>query len=263
VSILLVDIGNTRAKCAVLRGTRLSAPHALPHRTGTAGVAALLRNVPRDIQRVVAVCVMGARYERALAAAVRARFGLRTKFIRSTRAAAGVRNGYRDTWRLGADRWVGVIAAHALARGRPALVVNIGTALTVDAVTGNGRHLGGAIVPGPNTMIESLLAGTHGIRRRAQGARAMRGRAQGARPGASRARALFAADTASALDAGAAFTAAAFIDRSLAESRRVLGGRPLLLLSGGAAPALRPYIKSPVRMVPDLVLRGLAVLAQG
>ncbi len=77
------------------------------------------------------------------------------------------------------------------------------------------------------------------------------------------ARALFAADTASALDAGAAFAAAAFIDRSLAESRRVLGGRPLLLLSGGAAPALQPYIKSPVRMVPDLVLRGLAVLARG
>jgi hypothetical protein len=36
-----------------------------------------------------------------------------------------------------------------------------------------------------------------------------------------------------------------------------------LLLSGGAAPALQPYIKNPVRMVPDLVLRGLAVLAQG
>ena len=253
MSILLVDIGNTRAKLALLRGARLSAPRALPHRAGAAGVATLVRTAPRDVERVVAVCVLGARYERALAAAVRARFGLRTEFIRSTRAAAGVRNGYRDTWRLGADRWVGVIAAHALARGRPALVVNIGTALTVDAVTGNGRHLGGAIVPGPNTMIESLLAGTHGIKRRAQGAR---------RAG-SRARALFAADTANALDAGAAFAAAAFIDRSLAESRRVLGGRPLLLLSGGAAPALRPYIKSPVRMVPDLVLRGLAVLAQG
>jgi type III pantothenate kinase len=262
VSILLVDIGNTRAKSAVLRGSRLSAPRALPHRAGGTGMAALVRAAPRDIQRVVAVCVMGARYERALAQAVRARFGLRTEFIRSTRAAAGVRNGYRDTWRLGADRWVGVIAAHALAGARPAVVVNIGTALTVDAVTGDGRHLGGAIVPGPSTMIESLLAGTHGIRRRAQGARE-RNSARGARRPSAKARKLFAADTASALDAGAAFAAAAFIDRSFDESRRLLGAGPLLLLSGGAAPALQPYIKSPVRRVPDLVLRGLAVLAQG
>lgn len=263
MSVLLVDIGNTRAKFALLRGTRLSAARALPHRAGTAGVAALVRAVPRDVERVVAVCVMGARYERALAAAVRARFGLRTEFIRSTRVAVGVRNGYRDTWRLGADRWVGVIAAHAISGARPVLVVNIGTALTVDAVSRTGRHLGGAIVPGPNTMIESLLAGTHGIRRRAHGARAMRSRAQGARRAGSRARALFAADTASALDAGAAFAAAAFIDRSYAEARSVLGGRPLLLLSGGAAPVLEPYIKSPARRVPDLVLRGLAVLARG
>src|SRR5688572_10640665 len=83
VSILLVDIGNTRAKFAVLRGARLSAARALPHRGGAAGVAALVRAAPRDVERVVAVCVMGARYERALAAAVHARFGLRTEFIRS------------------------------------------------------------------------------------------------------------------------------------------------------------------------------------
>jgi len=73
---------------------------------------------------------------------------------------------------------------------------------------------------------------------------------------------LFAADTASALDAGAAFAAAAFIDRACAEARVALGVRPVLLLTGGAAQALQPYIKSAFRRVPDLVLRGLAVLAQ-
>ena len=252
MSILLVDVGNTRAKWAVLRGTRLSPARALAHRGARADFAPLVRAVPRDVQRVVAVSVMGQKFERALAAAVRARFGLRTEFIRSARQAAGVRNAYRDVWRLGADRWVGVIAAHAMARNRPALIVSIGTALTVDAVGGNGRHLGGAIAPGPDTMISSLLAGTQGIRRRAQGARR----------GSRRSRGLFAADTASALDAGAAYAAAAFIDRACLEARSVLGARPVLLLTGGASRALRPYIKSAFRRVPDLVLRGLAVLAQ-
>jgi type III pantothenate kinase len=253
MSILLVDIGNTRAKWAVLRGTRLSAPRALAHRAGRVDFSALVRAAPRDIARVLAVSVMGRKFERALAAAVRARFGLRVEFIRSVRSAAGVRNAYRDVWRLGADRWVGVIGAHALAGQRPALVVSVGTALTVDAVTGEGRHLGGAIAAGPDTMIASLLAGTQGIRRRASGARR----------GASRPRSLFAADTASALDAGAAFAAAAFIDRAASEARAAFGARPVLLLTGGAAQALRPYIKSAFRPVPDLVLRGLAVLAQG
>ncbi|HEX6396526.1 MAG TPA: type III pantothenate kinase [Steroidobacteraceae bacterium] len=253
MSILLVDIGNTRAKWAVLRGTRLSAPRALAHRGGRAEFAALVAAAPRDVERVIAVSVMGQKFERAFATAVRARFGLRAEFVRSTREAAGVRNGYRDVWRLGADRWVSVIAAHALAGNRPALAVSVGTALTVDAVTGDGVHLGGAIAAGPDTMISSLLSGTQGIRRRARGSRTARRRARG----------LFVADTASALDSGAAFAAAAFIDRACVEARAAFGAQPVLLLTGGAAQALRPYIKSRFRLVPDLALRGLAVLAQG
>jgi type III pantothenate kinase len=191
--------------------------------------------------------VAGAKFERALAAAARARFGVTPEFIRSTRQACGVRNGYRDTWRLGADRWVSVIGAHHLRSGLPAVIVNVGTALTVDGVS-TARHLGGAIAPGPATMIASLLAGTHGIRRRANGGRA-------------RARGMFASDTASALEAGASFAAAAFIDRACREAAITMGARPLLLLTGGAAASLRPYIKSRFRMVPDLVLRGLAAIA--
>ena len=86
-------------------------------------------------------------------------------------------------------------------------------------------------------------------------------RARGARGTGRRSRGLFAADTASALDAGAAFAVAAFIDRARAEARTAFGAQPVLLLTGGGAKAVRPYIKSPFRPVPDLVLRGLAVLA--
>jgi type III pantothenate kinase len=178
-------------------------------------------------------------------------------FVRSSRSAAGVRNGYRDTWRLGADRWVGIVAAHSIATGsratgRPVLIANIGTALTIDAVAGNGRHAGGAIVPGPDAMVWSMLAGTHGIARRARGAQAR------VRVG----RGLFARDTASGLEAGARHAAGAVIDRAMNQARIVFGAKPLLLLTGGAAPQLRPFLRSSVRVVPDLVLRGLAVLAR-
>jgi len=259
MSTLLVDIGNTRVKWAVLRGARVSRVRAVAHGGRPAGLGALVRKAPREITAVMAVCVAGMKFERALRAAVRTRFGVRVSFLRSTRSAAGVRNGYRDVWRLGADRWSAVIAAHALGRLRPVLVANIGTALTLDAVAADGRHLGGAIAPGPSTMIDSLLNGTQGIRRRAQGARPREKRGAG-RAGVG-SKGIFAADTASALDAGAAHAAAALIDRAAAVARARLRTRPLLLLTGGGAGPLRTYISTPARVVPDLVLRGLAILA--
>jgi len=247
MNTLLVDIGNTRVKWAILRGTKLGRMHAALHDGKPAALRALVRGAS-PVNDVVAVSVAGAPLERALATAVKQRFGFPPRFIRSTRQAVGVRSGYRETWRLGADRWVGAIGAFAFARGA-VVVANIGTALTIDAVTAAGKHLGGAIIPGPSTMIESLLAGTHGIRRRARG-------------GVASTRSLFAADTASALGAGATHAAAAFIDRAVAEAAAKMGARPVLVLTGGAAPALKAYIKSRAQVVPDLVLRGLAVMAR-
>ncbi len=45
------------------------------------------------------------------------------------------------------------------------------------------------------------------------------------------------------------------------EAAVVAGGRPALLLTGGAAADVLPYLRCPVESMPDLVLRGLAVLA--
>jgi type III pantothenate kinase len=260
VSILLVDIGNTRVKWARLRLGRVSPDlpimgrgGAIAHQGRPAAMAALLRRAPQDVERVVAVSVAGRKLDSALAAAVRKRFGLRVEFVASSREAGGVTNGYRDTWRLGADRWVAAIGAHAIARTRPVLLAMAGTALTIDLVSATGRHRGGAIIPGPAAMVASLLSGTHGIRRRAGRLRAQDLHDKGRR--------LFADNTGSALAGGAHFAAAAFIDRAYLEATRTLGARPLLLLGGGGAPALRRHLRSPVRVLPDLVLHGLAALA--
>jgi pantothenate kinase type III len=51
------------------------------------------------------------------------------------------------------------------------------------------------------------------------------------------------------------------IDRAIHEARRLLGRTPLVLLTGGGARTLRPLIRSRHVYVPDLTLRGLAVLA--
>lgn len=248
MNILLVDIGNTRVKWAQLRDGRFVAGKPLVHDGEAAAIGALLRRV-KGVGRVLAVSVAGRRLDQALARESRARFGVTTEFVKSARRAGGVINGYKEVWRLGADRWVGAVGAHALARGRDVLFAMAGTALTIDLVSATGKHRGGAIIPGPATMVASLLSGTNGIRRRAQGL-------------AASSRSLFAADTASALAAGSRFAAAAFIDRAVDEAARTLGAKPLLLLSGGGATELRRHLRNRARDVPDLVLRGLAELAK-
>lgn len=246
MSTLLIDIGNTRVKWALLRGARFMPGEPVAHKGKGDALAALVKRV-KGVERVLAVSVAGAKLDGALSRAARAR-GMAVEFVKSGRRAGGVTNGYKEVWRLGADRWVGAIGAHALSRGRDVVFAMAGTALTIDLVTAAGRHRGGAIVPGPATMVESLLSGTHGIRRRAQGL-------------VPSTRSLFAADTASALAAGSRFAAAAFIDRAVVEAARMLGSRPVLLLSGGGAVQLRKQLRCAAREVPDLVLRGLAVLA--
>lgn len=251
MSTLLVDIGNTRVKWAVLRGDRFVAGEPVVHGGKPRALTTLVGLVHKTerVERVLAVNVAGRAFEQALARAARARLGVAADFVTSTRRAGGVTNGYKEVWRLGADRWVGAIGAHALARGRDVLYAMAGTALTIDLVTAAGKHRGGAIVPGPATMVASLLSGTNGIRRRAQGL-------------AASSRSLFASDTASALAAGSQFAAAAVIDRAVEEAVRLLGRKPRVLLSGGGASGLRKHLRARAVDVPDLVLRGLAELAR-
>ena len=83
-------------------------------------------------------------------------------------SACGVTNGYDHPNRLGVDRWVALIGARQrlLARGtpKPALVVMVGTAVTIDALDGHGRFLGGLILPGFGLMLRALEMGTAGLK---------------------------------------------------------------------------------------------------
>ena len=54
---------------------------------------------------------------------------------------------------------------------------------------------------------------------------------------------------------------AALVEKSMQAMRKKLRTEPVLLLTGGASDRLERLIESPLRNVPDLVLRGLAVLA--
>jgi type III pantothenate kinase len=248
MTLLLIDVGNTRIKWARWTGTRLSVSHARSHAGWSARDFETHLFGGRPVADTWVASVAGPQVQRALRAAAR-RSGSTLQFVRTPRRAGGVTVGYPESWRLGVDRFVALVGAHRLFPTLPLLVVGVGTAMTIDLVGADGRHRGGVIIPGPALMVDTLLTRTHGIRRRAQGGR-------GAAAG------LFGRSTRAGIMQGSRYAAAALIDRSVDEARLLVQRKPLVLLMGGAADTVRPLLRHACVGVPDLTLRGLAVLAQ-
>lgn len=250
--LLLIDIGNTRVKWARLVDGQMGRQHAAANAGWNPQHYArrvLGRGWASGEGRIIVSSVAGAQVNSMLSAAARQAALPEPEFVASGRSAAGITTEYLEPWRLGVDRFVGAIGAHHLASGQPVCVVSVGTAMTIDLVDGGGRHRGGAIVPGPALMVDSLLANTNGIRRRAAG-------------GPSGATSLFAKTTRTAIGQGALYAAAAVIDRAIDEARAQLGSRPLVLLTGGGAAPIKPLVRNASVLLPDLVLHGLAVWAR-
>lgn len=254
-SVLLLDLGNSRIKWAVWRAGRMGRQHAAAH----AGWSS--RDFERQIftepgarrcSRVLLATVAGVSLETALVRAVARVLRIRPVFASSMRRAAGVTTRYREPWRLGVDRFMAVIAAHERAPHRTACIASIGTAVTFDVVDAHGVHRGGVIAPGPELMVRSLLDDTAGIERRAREARPRVLRTEFSAD-------VFARSTRSAIDRGSVLAVAGLIDRAVALSRAELGGAPRLLLTGGGAYRISAWLPRVHEVVPDLVLRGLAL----
>lgn len=243
--ILLLDIGNSRIKWGTLRSGHVSQHGAVPC-TAT-GLEQALREMLDGQPRPESVWisnVAGAAAAAAATGACRSLWGVSAHFAAPGSQAHGIRNAYREPESLGVDRWLAMLAAHAHPGG-PVCVVNCGTAVTVDIVDAAGTHLGGLIVPGVELMFRSLSEATDGIR---------------VTPAGSPADA-FGRSTLECVMNGTHAAVAALIDRTLDRLAAESEGPPRCVMSGGGAPAVIPLMRSTVLHDPDLVLRGLALLA--
>jgi len=247
MTVLLVDVGNSRVKWARCERGVLGAQQAAEHAAWTARDwhAALFAGAA--VARVVAASVAGGASLSALDQAARTATGHGIERVTTQREAAGVVNGYADPALLGVDRWLAAIGAWRQVRGA-CVVADIGTAATVDVLASDGRHCGGYIVPGPRLMVASLLSGTSDL------ASFHASSPPGAGP-------MFADNTRDAIERGCRVALAAWLGRCVRDARALLGAEPRLLLTGGAVQELSPYLDAPGEEVPDLVLRGLAAIA--
>lgn len=150
----------------------------------------------------------------------------------------GVRSRYEHPEQLGADRWAALVAARAL-HGGACLVVNAGTATTVDALSAEGEFLGGVILPGVDLM--RFVLHEHTGRLPIE---------EGKYRDAPR-------NTRDAIETGCRHAQAGAVERM----HRVTGGGALCLVSGGAGRPLIDLLQIPCRYAENLVLDGLARIA--
>lgn len=239
--ILAVDAGNSRIKWALHDGRAFAQDGwvALPD---VCALAQAWKSLPAPVCVVVAN-VAGDDIRKHLNGLFG---GWRSGviWVAGQRAQCGVTSRYEDPVQLGPDRWAALIGARHLVKSA-CLVVNSGTAMTVDALTAGGEFLGGLIVPGFELMHQSLARNT-----------ALLSAEQGRY-------AAFPRNSADAITSGAIQALCGAVERMRSEMANAGHGEPGIVIGGGAGGVLAEHLKTRARSVERLVLEGLVRIAEG
>ena len=241
--LLAIDIGNTCIDIGLLAGDALVFHHKCPN---SAPADANLQRLLPPLTAPPVGAVIGSVVAELGAAYAEACRGLSSGPVLQALSTWdwGLRIDCDDPARIGVDRLAAAAAAHRAApAGRAVVVVDAGTALTVDAIDAAGTFRGGAIAPGLRLGLNALSAGTSFLPQVELAA---------ATP-------LLGKNTADGLRSGALHGSAALVEGLCARMAAALDSPVALFLTGGDAPLLQPHIAAVHACAPDLVLRGLAL----
>jgi type III pantothenate kinase len=246
MSALLLDVGNSRLKWGVLDdGEIRRTGHISQEKIRDQGLSVLTTKLPRRVDVVRASNVAGTSFGTRLSGVIGMHCNADVHFARSEKRGWGVTNSYRQPRRLGVDRWVAMIGAWAETQAA-CLIVDAGTAVTLDAIDDEGNHLGGQIIPGVDTMLESLSSATSDIPLVKASARQSPGDLK-----------TFGRNTAAAVREGAQSAVIGAVERAIRTLQSNAYDPTIILTGGGASRILGALADAPLHR-PNLVLHGLA-----
>ena len=232
---LEIDIGNTQIKWRIVLGSEIIS-------RGADFTQNVLRKSRLSISSQYLFsearlsCVAGSELEELVCDQLSADFDIPVFNARVSQVAGPVICGYKNPMRLGVDRWLGILACFNIA-SRDFVIVDAGTAMTVDIVQADGLHLGGYISPGQALLQHSLDLGTHELQV---------GSTQKCRASS------VPTDTDEAIIRGCLMSSVALIERICCEGQRDL------YVTGGDAMSLLEELSLDANYIEDLVLDGLS-----
>jgi type III pantothenate kinase len=240
MSFLVIDIGNTRTKWALAGDDGKLSPMEICLNADIAKLEFPLAQVQKtNVSKAIISNVAGKKMAQQITQCLAP---LELCFMQASEKACGVKNGYTSI--LGIDRWAALVAAWKHSK-HAVVVVNAGTAITIDCLGKDGAFIGGTIMPGLYLMRETL-------RRNAAQIKVDEGEMKD-----------FPTNTQDAVAAGSLNAAAGAIHLMLKRLEKHSGWLPKLIISGGdahkVAQALNLNAKQ-VIIIENLVLQGLVLL---
>lgn len=241
---LIIDVGNTTAHFGVCDRDGILAHFRIP-----SIISRLRKDGPRALRKAGAldgalVSSVVPLLNGALESLCR-RAGLRPVWL-DHRTPTGIRLLYAKPSEIGSDRIANVAAARELYRA-PAIVVDIGTAITFDCISKRGDYLGGVIVPGP-LLSRAALAERTGLLPFVDIARPPH---------------IIGKSTVHAIQAGMVFGTRALILGIVGGLRKEMGGRPMVIFTGGQIEFIIHGWDYPKIVDPLLTLQGLRIIYNG
>ena len=259
---LLIDAGNSSIKWALLNTlldtNSLSKMNSRPYENNTPfDTFKLVLEQQRkkyEIDEVIIVSVLGDSY---ITAAKKASQNAKLEFVNAKplKELAGVTNAYNEPHKLGTDRLVAMIAAYHLEKTQASIVVDSGTATTIDAVDAQGQHLGGLILPGLDLCSQSLLDKTELLAEFNEGKHDFEPN-------------IFSTDTKQAIASGSLFGLVGAINdiclKMENEIQQRSSGNIIVkkLICGGSASKLLPYLSKEFKHHEDLLMQGLKIISK-
>jgi type III pantothenate kinase len=239
---LLIDIGNSFGKLAEFDGKSIVQVMRLRHQEIGNFLAEYLANTA--IQKIAIASVSHNSLVDEISR-LAARHGISCREVQSEKYGFGLINCYQHYQKLGVDRWLAMVAARQRCL-RPFLILDLGTAITADLVDEFGQHKGGWILPGYQTMTESLKLKTSKVavpeRRRISS------------------KLSFGITTETCVAAGIQAALFGIFQQALYTAQTVLNSRlpVVVFVTGGDANLLPPLTRNHVYFRENLVLEGLA-----
>ena len=245
--ILYIDVGNTNTKWAVGDTEAFFDQGSFANQQPFP--ATLLDH---SVESCWISSVADSHVSKALVGQVNESFGVTANMVKVTGQAAGMRNGYRSQDRLGVDRWMAALGSRFYAQKGGIVVIDAGTAVTVDYVSPENVFEGGVIVPGVKLMHDALVGSTAGIDSRPAEVESVIGKT-----------------TSECVNSGVLFGLAGAIERITDEmlsnfaktKTEALSGQSHVFICGGDAVMLAKLLPAFYIQHPDLVLRGLQVIS--
>jgi type III pantothenate kinase len=249
--LLAIDAGNTNIVFAVFDGAKLigswrSATNA--QRTADEHFVYLqswLQNVPQVANKLTAAIISSVVPDATwnLRELCRERLVLEPMVIGDQRIDLGIKIMMDRPEEVGADRIVNAVAGIAQHKP-PLLIIDFGTATTIDVVDTNGSYRGGVIAPGPHLSLQALHM-----------AAAKLPRVEVAKP-----RQVIGTGTVSAMQSGIYWGYVAMIEGLVTRIKAELGQPAQVIATGGLAALFADATKTIDANDPDLTLRGLQLI---